>query len=235
MKTVLHKEEDRGKADYGWLRTNYSFSFSGWYNPEKIHFGLLRVMNDDTIDPGQGFGTHPHDNMEIVTIPLEGVVEHKDSTGSVGQIRPGEIQVMSAGKGIQHSEYNGSDEEALKLLQIWVFPKERNIEPRHDQRRYNFLAEPDRLHTIISPDPDDAMWINQDSWFSLGKFTESTDIVYDIRKKGNGVYLFVIEGTATVTGHELRRRDALGIWDTDKIEVYVGPDSYLLFIEVPMR
>ena len=201
-----------------------------------MHFGLLRVLNDDTIAPAMGFGTHPHDNMEIVTIPLKGVLEHKDSMGNIGQIKPGEIQAMSAGSGIMHSEYNGSKTEETKLFQIWVFPKVKNIEPRYDQRKFSIEDRKNKFQAIVSPEKSDkVMWINQDSVFSLGNFEKGKSADYKMNFKGNGVYIMLVEGEIEVDGQKLTRRDAIGIWDTDKVSIKANSDSEILAIEVPMN
>lgn len=236
MNTILHKSGDRGYANHGWLEARHSFSFSSWQNPEKVHFGALRVLNDDRISGGMGFGKHPHDNMEIVTIPLEGGLKHADSTGGQGVIRKGEVQVMSAGSGIQHSEVNASHTDDAKLLQIWVFPKLRNITPRYDQRDFSATFQPDVFRTLVSPDAaDDAMFINQDAWFSLGRFESDQDTHYTLRRAGNGVYAFLIEGEAEVAGQTLSRRDAVGVWNTETVNIRIKAGSELLLIDVPME
>src|ERR1700752_1799615 len=205
---ILHKAATRGHANHGWLNAYHSFSFAGYYNPERTHFGMLRVLNDDTIAAGMGFGSHPHDNMEIVTIPLSGVLEHKDSMGNIGQIKPGEIQAMSAGTGVYHSEYNGSKTEATKLFQIWVFPKVRNIAPRYDQRKFDVADRKNKFQTIVSPEKSDkTMWINQDAFFSLGNFSKGMTIDYKMNLKGNGVYFMLVEGEIEIDGQKLSRRD----------------------------
>lgn len=234
MKKIIHLAKDRGIQDHGWLKAAHSFSFASYHDPSKMHFGLLRVLNDDIVAPGMGFGTHGHDNMEIVTIPLSGVLAHKDSLGSEGNITAGEVQIMSAGKGIRHSEFNGSSTEAVNLLQIWVFPKERNIEPRYDQRRFDDVA--DGFKTLVSPDKaDDAMWINQDAFFTLGDFTEGQKTTYKLKRSGNGAYVFVIEGSIEIGDLNLGRRDAVGLYDTAEFELAFKQGSKVLVIEVPMQ
>ncbi len=236
MKTIIHKATERGRADHGWLNAHHSFSFANYYDPTKVHFGLLRVLNDDIVAPGMGFGAHPHDNMEIVTIPLQGSLEHKDSMGNVGVIGPREIQAMSAGSGIKHSEYNPSKTEPVNLLQIWVFPKERNIEPRYDQKKYNLDESIGQFKTIVSPQKsDDLMWINQDAYFSLGKFKAGQTADYKIQHMGNGAYVFVIEGEATVNNEKLTKRDAIGISETDSFTISINADAEILIIDVPMN
>ncbi len=232
---VLHKADTRGHADHGWLKTYHSFSFAGYYNPDRMHFGVLRVLNDDFIAGGQGFGRHPHDNMEIITIPLEGDLEHKDSMGTKEVIRHGDVQVMSAGTGIHHSEYNANRDKPVKLLQIWVFPNKKNVTPRYDQISLNMEDRKNKFQQILSPNPDDAgVWIHQNAWFHLASMEEGLQLKYDLKDKSNGVYAFVIEGELTLNGTELNRRDALGIWNTPSLEVKAKTPTELLLMEVPM-
>lgn len=234
MKKVIHKANTRGHANHGWLDTHHSFSFAGWYNPERMHFGLLRVLNDDRVAAGKGFGMHPHDNMEIVSIPLSGELEHQDSMGNRGVIREGDVQIMSAGTGVRHSEYNHSLEEEVKFLQIWVFPKKRNIEPRYDQRTFKPEDRDNQLQMVVSPKHKDAIWINQDAFFALGKFDAGKAVTYDLQEAGQGVYLFVLNGTVEIDGEKLGRRDAIGLWETEQVEVKALDDTEFLLIEVPM-
>ena len=235
MKTTYHSAETRGNANHGWLNANHSFSFAQYYNPKRMNFGALRVLNDDTIAPGMGFGTHPHDNMEIITIPLEGDLEHKDSMGNVGAINEGEIQVMSAGTGIQHSEYNKNQDKSINLLQLWVMPNALNVSPRYDQKSIRELKKNNAFYQVLSPfTDDDGMWIHQEAWFHLGEFDKITEIEYQIKKNGNGIYVFVIEGSLTVVNQVLNKRDALGVWEVDKIFFVAQPDSKVLLVEVPM-
>ncbi|MEC8636505.1 MAG: pirin family protein [Bacteroidota bacterium] len=235
MKTVYHSAETRGNANHGWLKANYSFSFAQYYDPERMNFGALRVLNDDTISPGMGFGTHPHDNMEIITIPLKGDLEHKDSMGNVGAINEGEIQVMSAGTGVYHSEYNKNSDKPINLLQLWVMPKTRNVEPRYDQKSVRELKKNNSFYQVLSPnEDDDGMWIHQDAWFHLGDFDRVTETEYLTKKEGNGVYVFVIEGAIKVGDQQINKRDALGVWEVDKISFLVQPHSKVLLVEVPM-
>lgn len=236
MKKIIHLAADRGIQDYGWLKAAYSFSFAQYHDPAKMNFGLLRVMNDDIIAPGMGFGTHGHDNMEIVTIPLKGTLAHKDSLGSIGNIKYGEVQVMSAGKGIEHSEFNGSADDEVNLLQLWVFPKERNIEPRYDQMQYDLEKANNSFLTIVSPVPgENVMWINQDAFFSLGAFDADSKASYKIQHPGNGAYVFFIEGQGIVDDTLLAKRDAAGVYDTEEIEIDFKANSKVLIIEVPMQ
>jgi len=235
MKTVLHKADTRGHANHGWLNSHHSFSFANYYNPERMNFGVLRVLNDDRVAPGRGFGTHPHDNMEIISIPLEGDLEHKDSMGNTAVIRQGDVQVMSAGTGIFHSEYNKNTDQEVKFLQIWLFPNEKGVEPRYDQISLDESKLRNRLHQILSPDPaDEGVWIHQDAWFHLGDLEAGYTDTYTLHKPGNGVYAFVLEGDVTIAGQELNRRDGFGIWDTDHIEIRANTDARLLLMEVPM-
>jgi redox-sensitive bicupin YhaK (pirin superfamily) len=235
--TILHKAGTRGHANHGWLDSHHTFSFANYYDPERMHFGVLRVLNDDRVSPGMGFGTHPHDNMEIISIPLEGDLEHADSMGNVTIIKQGDIQVMSAGSGIKHSEYNKSNERLVKFLQIWVFPNQRNVRPRYDQITLNTADRLNRLQQILSPNPDDeGVWIYQDAWFYLGKFDSDFSTEYSIRKSGNGVYVFVLSGEVIIEGQPLSQRDGFGIWDIEKISIRsISQDSEILVMEVPMN
>jgi quercetin 2,3-dioxygenase len=236
MKKIIHRAEDRGFADHGWLKAAHSFSFGGYYNPSKSHFGLLRVLNDDIVAPGMGFGMHGHDNMEIVTIPLKGSLAHKDSLGSEGKIEYGEVQIMSAGSGIQHSEFNASATDEVNLLQIWVFPRERNIEPRYDQRRFDTSKGHNRFQVLVSPeDRQDTMWINQDAYFSLGDFDAGQLGKYQLKSAGNGAYVFVIEGEISLDNELVKRRDAVGVIDAEKIDFKAIASAKVLVIEVPMQ
>ena len=236
MNYVLHKAEDRGHADHGWLNAKHSFSFASWYNPEKIHFGMLRVLNDDTVAGGMGFGMHPHDNMEIVTIMRKGALQHQDSMGHKEVITAGEIQVMSAGTGIMHSEINAKKDEEVQLFQIWVFPNKKNVEPRYDKLKLDEVKLKNNLIQLISPDKsDEGSWIYQDAWFNLGKFDTGKSFEYTVKRKNNGVYAFVITGKATVNGQELNERDALGIWNIEKLHITSqSPDMEILLMDVPM-
>lgn len=236
MKTVLHTSESRGHANHGWLNAYHSFSFANWYNPERIQFGQLRVLNDDTIAAGMGFGTHPHDNMEIITIPLEGDLAHKDSMGNASTIKNGDVQVMSAGTGIMHSEFNPNHDQQTKLFQIWVFPNKRNVTPRYQQISLNLEDRTNTFQQILSPNPDDdGVWIHQDAWFHLGKFTKDSTEKYTIKKEGNGVYVMVVSGKAIINGQELKQRDALGVWDINSFDIEMSANTEILLLEVPME
>lgn len=234
--TVLHKANTRGHANHGWLDSHHTFSFANYYNPDRMHFGVLRVLNDDRVDAGMGFGTHPHDNMEIISIPLEGDLEHKDSMGNTAVIRKGDIQVMSAGTGISHSEYNRNKDRLTKFLQIWVYPNKRDVTPRYDQISLDEAERHNRLQQVISPNPDDeGVWIHQDAWFHLGRFDKDFATAYELKKKGNGIYAFVLKGDITINGITLNERDGLGIWDTDSINLTAdSQDAEILLMEVPM-
>ncbi len=236
MKTTLHKADSRGYVDHGWLKTYHTFSFASYYEPSRVRFGLLRVLNDDIIEGGMGFGTHPHDNMEIVTIPLEGTLAHKDSMGTKQTLKPGEIQIMSAGSGLTHSEFNNSETERINLLQIWVFPKERDIEPRYDQKVFDTGERKNKFQTVVSPEKENgAMWINQDAYFSLADLDNGKELDYKIKHKGNGAYIFVIEGSMKTADETLNRRDALGVEDIENIKIKALENSKILLIDVPMR
>ena len=236
MKKIFHSASSRGAADHGWLQAKHSFSFANYYDSEKVQFGALRVLNDDIIAPGMGFGTHPHDNMEIITIPLDGTLEHKDSLDNIGVIETDEIQVMSAGSGVYHSEYNKNKDQSVSLLQIWVFPNKKNVTPRYDQKNIKDLKKVNSFYPIVTPNQNGpGMWIHQDAWFHLGEFDKETRINYNINKEGNGVYAFLIEGSVQIDGDSLEKRDALGIWDTEKFELLANKNSRILLIEVPLN
>jgi len=233
--TILHKADTRGKADHGWLMSYHTFSFANYYNPDRMHFGALRVLNDDRVNAGMGFGTHPHDNMEIISIPLEGDLEHKDSMGNVAVIRNGDVQVMSAGTGITHSEYNKNSDKLVKFLQIWVFPNKRNVTPRYDQITLKAEDRHNQLQQIVSPNPNDAgAWIHQDAWFHLSKMDAGKKLNYTIKKKGNGLYSFVLSGDLKLNGQLLSTRDGFGIWNTETFELQAVSGTEVLLMEVPM-
>jgi quercetin 2,3-dioxygenase len=235
MKSILHKANSRGHASHGWLNSYHTFSFSSYQNSERIHFGALRVLNDDTVAPGMGFGQHPHDNMEIISIPLSGELKHRDTTGTEAVIKTGDIQIMSAGSGLQHSEMNNSKTEEVKFLQIWVFPKERNIQPRYDQKTFNELQRINKWQLIVSPEKStDSIWINQDAWFSLTKLEKGKSLKYSLNKKGNGVYAFILKGDVMVAGQSLNTKDGMGITDADEIDFTADTDAEILLIDVPI-
>ncbi len=230
---ISHLADTRGKASHGWLNSRFSFSFADYYDPKRMGFGALRVINDDIIAGGTGFGMHPHRDMEIITIPLSGMVQHKDSEGNDGKIRKGEVQIMSAGTGILHSEYNGLEKEDLKLLQIWVMPKMYNVKPRYEQKAFDLKSN--ELTLVVSPNGDKgSVSINQDAFFSLGKFETGKSFSYEKKKAGNGLYLFVIDGSVTLEGKTFRARDGVGITDFEKLDLTVNESSELLLMEIPM-
>jgi redox-sensitive bicupin YhaK (pirin superfamily) len=234
MKTVLHLASTRGHANFGWLDSYHSFSFGHYYDPERVHFGALRVLNDDTVNAGMGFGKHPHDNMEIVSIPLSGDLHHQDSTGRDEIIRQHDVQIMSAGSGIAHSEYNANRDKPVKFLQIWVMPKEQNIEPRYEQKSFKPENRVNQLLNVVAPDNEEAVWINQDAWFSLGNFTKDFGTTYQLKKSGNGVYIFVLEGSLEVAGQTINTRDGLGISELETIDIKASTDAQIVLIEIPM-
>lgn len=235
MNKVFHPADSRGFADHGWLKAQHSFSFAGWYNPERINFGKLRVLNDDIIAPGEGFGTHPHENMEIISIPLEGELAHKDNTGHQGVIKHNEIQVMSAGTGIYHSEFNASNTKKVNLLQLWIFPDRNGHEPRYDQKSFDPSDRKNKLHTFISPDKsENNLWLNQNAYFSWCDLDENNAISYKLNSPSNGVYIFIIGGIVKIDNQILSMRDAIGIWNFEEIKIYSEKDSNILFVEVPI-
>lgn len=234
-KSVLHKAITRGFADHGWLIANHTFSFASYYDAERMNFGVLRVMNDDIIGAGMGFGTHPHDNMEIITIPLSGDLAHKDSMGNEAVIKHGDIQVMSAGTGILHSEFNPNADKTANTLQIWMFPNKKNVTPRYDQLSLDLNDRKNKLQQILSPNPDDSgVWVHQDAWFSMGNFDEKHAENYQSKRKGNGLYVFVIKGSVWVGDQLLEPRDGFGIWDYDEIEIKANTATEILLMDVPM-
>ncbi len=234
--TVLHKAATRGLADIGWLKSFHTFSFSNYYDPERMNFGVLRVLNDDTVASGMGFGTHGHQNMEIISIPLEGDLEHQDSMGNKTVIKNGDIQVMSAGTGIKHSEYNRNLDSLVKFLQIWVIPNQENVTPRYDQITLNPEDRKNKLQQILSPNPEDeGVWIHQNAWFHLGQLDKDFGTTYTFKKKGNGVYAFVLKGDLTINGQELNTRDGFGLWNIDQIDIKASTDAEILLMEVPMQ
>ena len=233
---ILHRSNTRGNANHGWLNSNHTFSFANYHNPERMSFGVLRVLNDDHVEAGMGFGTHPHNNMEIISIPLEGDLEHKDSMGNLGIIKQGDVQVMSAGTGVHHSEYNKNKDRAVKFLQIWLFPNKKGVTPRYDQMSFPKADRHNKLQQVLSPTADDeGVWIHQDAWFHLGDFEKGFQTSYDIKKSGNGVYAFVLSGSININGQELNTRDGLGIWNTNSLKMESTTNSEVLLMEVPME
>lgn len=236
MKSVLHKAATRGNANHGWLNSHHSFSFANYHNPERMNFGVLRVLNDDVVAPAKGFGRHPHDNMEIISIPLEGDLEHKDSMGNVTVIKEGDVQVMSAGTGVFHSEYNKNSDKDVKFLQIWMFPNQRNVTPRYDQISLEDDKMNNQLLQILSPNMDDeGVWAHQNAWFHIGHLENETKVEYDLKIKDNGVYVFVLDGDVKVEGQELNKRDGFGVWDTNRISIESCNSAKVLLMEVPMQ
>jgi len=235
MKTILHKASSRGHAQNGWLDSYHSFSFADYHHPDRMNFGVLRVLNDDCVAPGNGFGNHPHSNMEIISIPLAGDLEHKDSMGNVAIIRQGDIQALSAGTGIYHSEYNKNKDKEVRFLQIWIFPKLKQVAPRYDQVSLRSIEKKNQFYQILSPNPSDqGVWIHQDVWFHLGKFQNGIGDTYRLKQTGNGVYIFVLEGSIVLGGQVLDKRDGFGLWDADSFEMTAIIDSKVLLMEVPM-
>ncbi|WP_020678369.1 pirin family protein [Geopsychrobacter electrodiphilus] len=239
MTHILHKADSRGLADHGWLVSRHTFSFANYHNPARMHFGMLRVINDDIVQPAMGFGTHPHENMEIVSIPLSGALRHQDSMGNKHMITAGEVQIMSAGSGLTHSEYNNSDQEEVNFLQIWVFPEVKNITPRYGQKRFDKANRHNRFQTLVSPQKEgDAIWINQQAWFSMTNLDAGTSLSYLKQRTGNGLYFFIIEGSVEIEGTKLDRRDALGLTtdgDEGQVQVKALSQAEILCIDVPLH
>ena len=236
MNSVVHKANTRGHADHGWLKANHSFSFANYYNPERMNFGVIRVLNDDSIAPERGFGTHPHDNMEIITIPLEGDLKHQDNMGNGTVIKNGDIQVRSAGTGITHSEFNANSDSHCKLLQISLFPDKKNVTPRYDQIAISSMAKKNKLYQILSPNKNDqGVWIHQNAWFHIGQYVEKSKDEYVLKSKGNGIYFFVIEGEVNINDQQLSKRDGMGIWEIDKINFEAKANSKILLMDVPLE
>jgi len=236
MKTIYHPADSRGFADHGWLKAKHSFSFANYHNPDRMHFGKLRVLNDDIVAPGKGFGTHPHNNMEIITIPLRGQLEHKDSMGNGSVITPGEVQVMSAGSGIMHSEFNPSNSEEVNLFQIWIFPDTQDVDPRYDQRKFDPGEYENDIHTLVNNENNgETMFIHQKAAVSLSRLKSGVELTYKNRYDGNGTYLMLVNGKIKIGEQALKDRDALGIWDTESFRFKAEENSYVMFIEVPMN
>lgn len=234
MKTVFHSAASRGQADHGWLKAKHSFSFASWHNPERVHFGMLRVLNDDIVSGGMGFGKHPHDNMEIITIPLAGAIKHADSMGFSEVVQTGEVQVMSAGTGIYHSEFNSNPDQELSLFQIWIFPNQKQITPRYAQRDYTLID--DAFIDLVGPKESGLeTWIAQDAWLSMGVFTSATQVKYGLKKPGNGIYIMLVDGSIQIGEQVLQQRDALAITDTAHVDIDIKQRAKILVIEVPMN
>lgn len=238
MKTIIHRAESRGFANHGWLQANHSFSFASYHNPERMHFGALRVLNDDVVAPKMGFGTHPHDNMEIITIPLKGVLKHKDNMGDAWiPVLPNEVQVMSAGTGVQHSEINGSNDEHLSLFQIWIFPNKENVKPRYDQKSFDSNDRKNKLQTLVTSvdeSHDGSLKIHQDAIISRIDLDKNRHFEYKLKSENHGVYVMTIYGVFEIENKELKSRDAIGVWETDTFSIKAVEDASLLFIEVPI-
>lgn len=235
MPSILHRAESRGHANHGWLDSHHTFSFANYYDPDRMNFGVLRVLNDDVVSEARGFGTHPHNNMEIVSIPLEGDLQHMDSMGNSAVIRQGDVQVMSAGTGIQHSEYNKNPDKPVKFLQIWMFPNKQNVEPRYDQISLKDIERKNAFYQILSPNrQDQGVWVHQDAWFHLGDFDSGSSETYTLKKKSNGVYIFVLEGEVLIDNQSLGKRDGYGIWEIDGFTLESKKRSKVLVMEVPM-
>ena len=237
MNTVLHKANTRGHANHGWLDSWHTFSFASYHEPSRMHFGALRVLNDDTVAPGMGFGKHPHDNMEIISIPLEGDLEHQDSVGTSSVIRKGDIQSMSAGTGIVHSEKNKNNDQMVRFLQIWVIPNQRGVTPRYDQVSIDEKEKENKLATVVSPvgSKEGGVHIHQNAWFHIGKLDQGVDLDYSLHDPTNGVYAFILEGEAVINDIVLSRRDGLGIQDADQIKIKAQTETEILLMEVPMN
>ncbi len=234
VEKTLHRSSSRGGANLGWLQSRHTFSFGSYFNPERVHFGALRVLNDDQVAPGAGFPTHPHDNMEIVSIPLEGALEHKDTTGTDGVIRTGDVQIMSAGTGIAHSEYNHSDEDPVKFLQIWVLPEKLDIEPRYDQKAFRSEDRNNRFQLMVSPQKSaETLWINQNAYFSMADLDKGSTVDYEMHEKANGLYLFMISGDLKIEAESLGDRDGLGLVGKDGYNLQAESAATVLAMEVP--
>ncbi len=235
MSKVIHRADTRGLADHGWLKSHHTFSFAGYHNPERMNFGLLRVLNDDVVEAGRGFDTHPHENMEIVSIPLKGSLRHKDSMGNEHIIQQGEVQIMSAGTGVTHSEYNNSDTEKVNFLQIWVIPKENNIKPHYGQKMFAPEKRTNQFQIIVAPNErEGSLWINQGAYFSLGSFDKAKKAFYTLKQPTNGLYVFVIDGSISIAEENLNKRDAMGITDVETVNLHFVEPTEVLLIEVPM-
>lgn len=237
MKTVKHTSDSRGYANHGWLKSYHSFSFSSYFNPERMNFGALRVLNDDVVEPTMGFGTHPHQNMEIISIPLKGALSHKDSMNNKRSIEVGEVQVMSAGTGLTHSEFNDSTTDNVNFLQLWIMPEEQNVTPNYEQKMFDVSERNNAFQTVVSPQDklvDGSLGIHQQAYIRLGNFDENSIVEHKL-ESGKGSYIFLIDGEVEVNGEQLSKRDALGVWDTDTLTIKASKDSEILIIDVPMN
>ena len=238
MKTVIHKSDSRGFADHGWLKSYHTFSFSSYQNSERMNFGKLRVLNDDVVQPKMGFGTHPHQNMEIISIPLKGALSHKDSIGNKRAIEVGEVQVMSAGTGLTHSEFNDSKTDEVNFLQLWIIPEAMDVEPNYEQRKFDVLERKNKLQTVVAPKDNlegDALPISQQAYIYRTSLDASNSVSLKPKNGDNGFYIFVTEGSVGVSGNSLDKHDAIGVWEVDAIEVSANENSDLIIIEVPMN
>ncbi len=235
MKSILHKAATRGHFNHGWLDTWHTFSFARYHDPERMGFGTLRVLNDDTIAASEGFGMHPHDNMEIITFVLNGALEHKDSMGHVSVINKNDVQVMSAGTGLHHAEYNHSDTTQTEILQVWIFPREVGLETRYDQLSLDHAKLKNRIHTVVNPDSEQGLYIQQDGWISVADFDAGNSTTYRLKREENGLYVFIVEGIADVTGQRLDRRDGIGIWETGEVEIKAISPCRLILFDIPMQ
>ena len=235
MKTIIHRAETRGYANHGWLDTHHTFSFAGYYNPERINFGALRVLNDDIVEGGMGFGTHPHENMEIISIPLKGALEHKDSMGNTHAIKVNDVQVMSAGTGLLHSEYNHYQDQSVNFLQIWVFPFVKDVEPRYEQLTFDPEKRKNQLQQIVSSSQEkEGLWIYQDVRFYLADLEEGKTLSHSLKSENHGIYLFLIEGELRINNEVLMKRDGIGIAQTPNITLTAQKNSSVLMMEVPV-
>lgn len=234
MKLTIHKSEARGVSHFKWLESYHSFSFGNYYNPSKTNFGVLRVLNDDTVDPGAGFGMHPHKDMEIISIPLQGALKHEDSMGNKGVITSDEVQVMSAGTGIRHSEMNESGERPVKFLQIWIFPNKNAVTPRYGQQKIE--QQKNIWNLVVAPNSSKTdLWIHQDAYIFLSIFESGVSKTYELKDPNNGVYIFVIEGAVSILENELDARDGLGIEGVEALNFEFKKNTKLLLMEVPME
>lgn len=238
MNTVIHRAESRGYADHGWLKSYHTFSFASYQNPQRMHFGMLRVFNDDVVKPKMGFGTHPHQNMEIISIPLQGALSHKDSMGNKRAIEVGEVQVMSAGTGLTHSEFNDSRDETVNFLQLWIFPEQQNVKPNYEQKAFDLQERKNKLQVVVAPKDNlltGALPINQQAYIYQSDLDKDKQLQVPLKINRNGIYIFVVEGSVEVDGETLRNRDAIGIWNTLSVTLTALTNTKLVIVEVPMN